>query len=328
MSALDLPAVLETLRAARSGSGEPNTATMTLAVFVDDAAVAAWARERVRAVADKHPSRVILLDATIPEGTYHIGRSSAHGDWLELGVAGAAPDRLISMLETGSLPEAPMLLMWGGRQTASDQRFEPLARLARTTICSTSMIETDAAALRDLGLFVQRQPSVTVADLAYLRLAPWQECIAGFFDDPAEAAELARLEEIEIACGSDAESYYLACWLASRLGWSVAGPRTFSSERGSVELSIERSGPARRMQRVTLHSSKGRFVAEVGHEDPDAIILETTIGGTGRRRCGPLGGVDIASLVERAILEGEGDRVFRDALAVATQLLTFGAPRS
>ena len=302
---------------------------MTLAVFVDDATVATWARERVRAVADKHPSRVILLDATISEGTYHIGRSSAHGDWLELGVAGTTPDHLVSMLETGSLPEAPMLLMWGGRQTASDQRFEPLARLARTTICSTSMIETDAAALRDLGLFVERQPNVTIADLAYLRLAPWQECIAGFFDDPGQAAELARLEEIDIACGSDAESYYFAGWLASRLGWSIAGPRTFSSERGGhVALSIERSGAARRMQRVTLRSKNGRFVAEVGHDDPDAIILESSIGKTQRHRCGPLGGVDIASLVERAILEGEGDRVFRDTLAVATELLTYGAARS
>ena len=82
------------------------------------------------------------------------------------------------------------------------------------------------------------------------------------------------------------------------------------------------------MQRVTLRSKNGRFVAEVGHDDPDAIILESSIGKTQRHRCGPLGGVDIASLVERAILEGEGDRVFRDTLAVATELLTYGAARS
>ncbi|MHB8145871.1 MAG: glucose-6-phosphate dehydrogenase assembly protein OpcA [Vulcanimicrobiaceae bacterium] len=302
---------------------------MTLAVFVDDPAVASWARDRVRAVADKHPSRVIFLDATHEDGTYHIGRPSAHGDWLELGVAKSSIDYLSSAIAALALPEAPTLLLWGGKRNASDSRFEPLVRRARSTICSTSLIDTDAMALRDLCTFAVRRPQIGISDLAYLRLAPWQECIAGFFDDPVMAGELGQLREIGIVCGSDAESYYLGSWFASRLGWSVTGIRTFTTPHGdTVDLKIDRVGTPRRIQRVTLCSERAHFMAEVGHDDPNAIVLKTSIGRSQRRGCGPLGGIDIASLVERAILQGSQDRVFRETLAMATSLLNLDAPHA
>jgi len=56
-------------------------------------------------------------------------------------------------------------------------------------------------------------------DLAWMRLRPWQDMIANFFDDPALLGELFSIRRLHIASGSDSEAFYLAGWLASRLDW-------------------------------------------------------------------------------------------------------------
>jgi hypothetical protein len=80
-------------------------------------------------------------------------------------------------------------------------------------------------------------------------------------------------------------------------------------------------GPPRRLSRVELKSATTTFTAEV-HPDDDGVVCLSVSGAKSRDRgCAPLHTLDIASLVERAILTNGRDDVFIEALTMAKHIL-------
>ena len=177
---------------------------MTLVAYFEDAAVGAWLHDRLQSLAAKDPARVIFLDATQPSGA-----KTVSADWLELGVADGDPEALQSVVASLSLPQAPLVLVWASKHVAGDARFAALASLARTVVYNSSALGTDDSGLRALVEFEHAHPEMLVSDIAYLRLAPWQESIALFSDGKNVIRELFDLRRVEIASGSAAEAYYL-----------------------------------------------------------------------------------------------------------------------
>ncbi len=294
-------------------------ATMALLVFVEDDRLADWARERARKLAERHSSCVVVLNGATAEKP-----EERSDDWIELGVQGSSPERLQS-LATSLLPTGvPPILLWVAPQTASDPRFVALAPEMHTIVLDSSRACDNEAALRDLVAFVDGHAGkASVHDLAYLRLAPWQEVVADFFDERAFVEDLFDLNNVTIACGSDAEGYYLLGWLASRLSWEPAGDATFRPRRGarSIAYRIVREGTPRRVLRITLESRATRFEAELCSGNSSAVSIEVTGAKQRPARVAPLHDVDVPSLLERAILHDQTDQIFREALAVAGQLL-------
>jgi glucose-6-phosphate dehydrogenase assembly protein OpcA len=185
------------------------------------------------------------------------------------------------------------------------------------------VLDSTDSALRDLFAFASAHPVVPISDLAYLRLAPWQESIALFFDGRDVIGELFDLRRVEITCGSDPEAYYLLGWLASRLEWTPCAPERFCNRFGTeIDFQVTSEGRARRIRRVALHSSGTQFVAEIDDENAGAIVLTVTGTKPHATRCHPITNIDIATLVERAILTGHDDRVFRDSLLAAGDILS------
>jgi hypothetical protein len=88
----------------------------------------------------------------------------------------------------------------------------------------------------------------------------------------------------------------------------------------TVAFQIRRDGEPRRIQRVALSTSSSTFIAEVD-ERAETIQLSVTGSSSHPRRYRPIKNPGIAALVERAILWGQSDRVFRHALASAGQIL-------
>jgi len=325
----DLRVVLEELSQRRAGAQDANVATMTMVVYYDDPAVAGWVRERTHALAAKHPCRIVLLDGTQPETAYRIGAEcedrgecvKTQVEWIELGARQSAPERLIADVSTLAMPQAPVVLFWVASGIERDPRFAALAPRVRTVVCNSSAIDDDENALSQLVELVRANDRVTLADLAYLRLAPWQESVALFFDARNVVRELFDLRRVEIACGSAPEAYYLLGWLASRLEWSPCSPQAFCNRFGTqIDFSIVREGPPRRIRRVALSSSHTQFVART---DGDAPAILLTVRGEQHHpdRCYPMNHIDVASLVERAILTGHNDRVFVDSLVAAGEIV-------
>jgi glucose-6-phosphate dehydrogenase assembly protein OpcA len=317
---LDVHPILEELNLARQRSGA-SAATMSFVVYFDDKSIADWIKERAHAVAEKHPSRVILLDGTQCAGNEHIDTAMPRGEWVEIGAAGSDGETLAAALSALALPEAPVVLAWIASGISRDDRFAVLAQRANTVICSSSVTDSGTSSLGDLMMFTQAHPEIDIADLAYVRLSAWQNVIAEFFDDERLMEELFRLRTVEITAGSQAEAYYLLGWLASRLQWSPCGERAMCNrEKETIVFSITVKGTPRRLMRVSLASETTTFTAEVFDEDPDVVCLQTTGANAQDRRCEPLRGIDIASLVERAILQ-KRDPVFRETLTMTKDIV-------
>jgi glucose-6-phosphate dehydrogenase assembly protein OpcA len=278
-----------------------NVATMGLLVFAEEEPLARWARERAHLLAQRHASRVVVLDPADTAEHMHALASS--------------------MLPPG----VPRILLWVAPRTQSDERFLRLAPEMRTVLLDSSRARDDDAALRDLAAYLSRHPQdLAIHDLAYLRLVPWQEVVADFFDERAFVEDLFELRHVTIASGSDAEGYYFLGWLASRLEWEPYGERAFRHRRRgarTITYDIVREGQPRRVRSITLESRSTRFQASLCDSDSAAVSLDVTGAKQRPSRVAPLHDVDIASLIERAILHHQPDPVFREALAVAGKLL-------
>jgi glucose-6-phosphate dehydrogenase assembly protein OpcA len=318
---LDLLPVVDELAKTRREPGAMKLATMTLAIFFGSGEGADWVRSRAHALAEKHPARVLVFDANRKENEHSIEPPRARSEWVEIGVQGASAYELDAALTQLQLPDAPVVFLWIAESLASDDRFLTLARRSDTTICSTSVARTDELPLRDLCAFVEAHPETPIQDVAYVRLVAWQELIAEFFDNPDRRNELASLREIEVTAGSDAEMYYLLGWIASRLDWNVLDGETFGTHDGKVHFSMIHDGPPRRLSKVTLGSTGASFSASIHPDDPNAVVLETTGSATATTRYAPLHTVDLASLVERAILTHGFDPVFNESLTMAKHII-------
>ena len=226
-----------------------------------------------------------------------------------------------SVAQTLRLPEAPVVLLWIACGIGSDPRFtQMLGSEVELTVYNSSLLDDESAALCDLAEYVENHPHVRIADIAYLRLAPWQESVAVLFDGTA-AQELPDLRSVEITCGSKPEGYYLLGWLASRLRWTARSNGALTNRRSEpMEYEIRRDGEPRRVARIVLRSSRSEFVAEV---DDQAETIRLSVTGSSKHplRYRAVNNPGIAALVERAILWGHNDRIFADSLAAAGKIL-------
>ncbi|MEO6836323.1 MAG: glucose-6-phosphate dehydrogenase assembly protein OpcA [Candidatus Tumulicola sp.] len=328
---LDLQSILGELTLRRRNRGDVmDVALMTLVAFFEDAAVAEWLRDRIHSLAVKDPARVIVLDGTATHELHHVGAAcdehddclKTRGEWIELGVQGSDPDTLQSAISALALPQTPIVLVWASGRIGTDARFAGISPNVRTVVYNSSALDDGQGGLRELIAFVQEHPGVSICDLAYLRLAPWQESIALFFDGKNVIRELFDLRRVEISSGSEAEAYYLLGWLASRLEWSAHCADRFHNRFGTeIEFTISREGSPRRIRRVALHSSQTQFIAELGREKTEVIALTVTGAAQHPDRCHPITNIDTAALIERAILTGHDDRIFHDTLLAARDIL-------
>lgn len=313
------PVLDEISESLRERGCDASVATMSVVVFFENPAIGELARERIHLLATKHPSRVIMLDAAQNSSLQVVDGC----DWIELGVKDTSPEVLRSAVGRLKLPDAPVILLWVARGIGSDPRFATLCEEAQTIVYNSSLLDVGTDALADLVEYVARNSTLVLADIAYLRLAPWQECIAIFFDGRSD--ELADLERVEIACGTEPEAYYLLGWLASRLQWTPSDGDALRSKAGRrIVFQIVREGEPRRVARVSLSSSRSTFVAEVDKSE-ETILLSVAGASEHGRRYRAINNPGIAALVERAILWGQNDGVFRAALAAAGEILAAGA---
>jgi glucose-6-phosphate dehydrogenase assembly protein OpcA len=154
-----------------------------------------------------------------------------------------------------------------------------------------------------------------------MRLRPWQDMIARFFDDPTLREELYSVRSLQIVSGSDAEALYLSGWLASRLGWTASGHDEFSDQTGvRIPFSSERAGRIRRVRSVELTTTTSTYSATVSDDDERVVVVKASGKNALPGRLVPLQAVDSPSLLERAILEPATDEVFETALRMVGTL--------
>jgi glucose-6-phosphate dehydrogenase assembly protein OpcA len=176
---------------------------------------------------------------------------------------GAACARLASCVDTLCASDVPTTLVWLGRVHTEDPAFAPLARDADRIILDAGhgSLASLAQVVRWVGaLPVGDRPGV--ADLAWTRLAPWQELCARMFDEPHLRELPSGISRIVITQSANpraalgSEGGLMLGWLATRLGLkaaSLAGKlRLVRPNDGSVRLEL-RTEPAASGRRGALY---------------------------------------------------------------------------
>jgi glucose-6-phosphate dehydrogenase assembly protein OpcA len=308
---------------------KPAMTTMNLVVWIDSDIKRDWVIERATRVSEKHPSRTIILDSS-PGRTGAFVRQNLNDDAgtaqnsrVEIGVADLTPAAACDLATSLLAPDVPTVLWWSADSLNEDTAFRCFFDAADSAVVDSSLGVRDASTLDELSAFYAQHRRVALRDLAWMRLHPWQDIIAQFFDDPLLRKELFSITTLKIVSGSDAEALYLAGWLASRLGWNAIGHDAFNDRNGNrIDLVHDRAGQPRRVHSVALTTPTSTYQGTVDKDD--ATVVRVWVEGENAReeRIFPLQAVDNASLIEQAALEGCGtDEIFETALRMVATLI-------
>jgi glucose-6-phosphate dehydrogenase assembly protein OpcA len=263
---------------------------------------------------------------------------------VTLVVRGTLCRRLPSCVSTLCTADVPMTLVWLARVHADDPAFAPLAREA-----SRIVLDVGQSTLTSLshvvrwtrGLIESERPGV--ADLAWTRLAPWQELCSRMFDPPRLRPLAQRVTRVCLVQASPdggplgSESALLLGWLASRLGWkaaSLAGKlRVVRPDGGQVHTQL-RAQAAPWTERGTVLrveldaaadgiSLRGEIVrGEQAESDAATWRVDVTEAGETRRleQHMRLRGGEPARLLERTLHRPARDEALAEAVSWADEV--------
>jgi len=240
VSLADVETALAQLRAKASAE----TASMRTSVMTHLAWVPAeWvdpARTALEGMAERHPSRTILL---FPEPHAADNRIDAQAEverWevpdtdrglvtevVELTLRGARAKAPASIVEPLLISDLPVFLRWRGEPAWDSPELEQLVDLTdRLIVDSTEWADVPDSYRRLAELF----PRCAASDIAWARTSRWREHLATLW--PA----IADVRSVRVR-GTTAQACLLCGWLRSRLG------------RDEIELEHD---PAERLEGVAL----------------------------------------------------------------------------
>jgi glucose-6-phosphate dehydrogenase assembly protein OpcA len=286
--------------------------TMNLVVVVPSGALARWV-PIVDDVLLEVPARAVVVGLD-PDGKDDIDASVSAvcapgagtvvcSERVTLQMGGALSARVASCVDALCMSDVPTTLVWPGRVRVEDPTFVPLAAAShRVVLEATGSLSSVANVVR----WAKARPAGErpgIAELAWTRLAPWQELCARMFDDPrvrglANAVTRVRVVQALAAGGSlGPEGALMLGWLATRLGWkasSLAGKLRLLRADGATiraQLEADPASPAPRgaLLAVEIEASLGAAVlrGEVararGNDGAGTWRLDVTTAGETRR---------------------------------------------
>lgn len=347
--------------------GVMRASTLNLLAVARTEKDAARIGDAVARLRDFLPSRtIILLTHDHAEEDVSASRFNVHLELKEqAGERGSASPRfetvtidadtddvesLSSLVSPLLIAELPDILWWPGGDFSRNPLFLDLQRIVDRVIVDSAQLGRDiagVASLRDL-IDTDDANATIVGDFTWLRLAPWRQLIAQFFDPPDIQESLSTIEEITISYAdirADGSSGFASAllavgWLASRLGWEILDPlerrktggwsaplRAQSRGRGreiSLRLLPDKSPQAkfslRKVQIVAGGDAPGTFVIERSDEDDLITSSETPMSPYVSRMVYARRPTDEQMLGEELQRFGR-DPVFEEALSFATKLL-------
>ncbi len=144
---------------------------------------------------------------------------------VRLVASGSVCARVASIVDALLVPEIPTALVWLGRVHTDDDVFTSMALRSQRVVLDTEY--TSLASLVQLAKWLREEsePRPALADLAWTRLATWQELCARFFDEARTRDHAREITRVTVRQASDSgarlgsEGALLLGWLATRLGW-------------------------------------------------------------------------------------------------------------
>jgi hypothetical protein len=210
---------------ALAGLREPSdlrTSVMTHTAWVPEEWLDA-ARETLAGLAERHPSRTIILvprpdeedalDARVFLECFPLLGEERHicSEVIELHLKGRRAEAAASIVLPLLLPDLPVFIRWRGTPPFGSDVLDDLVEVVDRFVVDSREWHEVRDGLRSLAGLFER---IAVSDIAWARTLPWRVEIAHLWPDVADARELR-------VTGPESEALLLIGWLRSRLGRDV-----------------------------------------------------------------------------------------------------------
>ncbi len=265
--------------------------------------------------------------------------------WTDQSSAGV----LSSLVSPLLISELPTFLWWPTGEFRNNAIFDDLGLIADRLVLDSARLGNDAHAVADYRLLIDEPTDPLVGDFTWLRLAPWRQLVAQFFDPIDTQKRLDHIQSVSIAYaqerqdrGSGFAAALLICgWLGSRLGWNIIErlePRktggwtafmaSTDKEGREHEITIRLTPDdtpgakfsLRSVEIITNHDSSGRFLVQRTDHDDLVTSSETSESPYVSRMVYSRRHSTVEMLGEELQRFGP-DRIFEDAIRLATRLL-------
>lgn len=220
--------------------------TLNLLAVAESDDEAGQIHDTVNSLTEFFPSRTIVLVDRETDGG---GGYDVHVELLEQPSTGAAPGlryetitiaaphqdaaNLASLVAPLLVTELTDFLWWPNGDFPHNPLFQELNEVADRLIVDSAQLGNRALGIDGLSEMVEGIATAPIlGDFTWLRLNPWRQLIAQFFDPTAVQPCLQTIDQIAIDYAEsrrDGSSGFASAllttgWLASRLGWEVIEP--------------------------------------------------------------------------------------------------------
>lgn len=201
---------------------------MTLVVACEGSGDVAEAGEAMAELMRAHPSRAIVLrvlDELQPRLESRVfaqcwmpfgRRQQICCEQIEISATASRLKDVYSAMLGLTVPDLPVIMWLRSARLLTMAEFQPLLRIARTTILDSGGLPVPADAL--FVMDAARAAGWRIKDLCWTRLTRWREIVAHIFQNPVTRAR--RITGIVVRhAGNDVpvEAWYAAAWLTARL---------------------------------------------------------------------------------------------------------------
>jgi len=314
-----------------TGLSKVRASTLNLAVVAAGSQLDAL-REQTDALSETHAGRVFLVssDGHIPPWAieYEVsgvcrpsGGQSAPvcNDRVELRCGAMVSPRVPSVVGTLTLAELPLVVEIG--PGAPRKLGDALVQVADRIITDSG--HTPVARIAEMV----RAVSAPVCDRGFLRLYPWRDLCARFFDDAVAAAHAVSRVQIARTPGGEDPASLMLGWLASRLGWDLSGAleagHAVRRDGGEVEIElVEEAVPNLPPGEIIGVAMKAELEGDslslrCWRNDASRIVRWTRSGARTDEHEHALGTPDETRVIAKALDGLDDDRVCRQALLAA-----------
>lgn len=273
---------------------------------------------------------------------------------IVLNCRGSGAARAASAMEAFLVPEIPTALVWLGKVHVDDPVFEDLANDAHRIILDSEY--TSVTSVIQVAAWARKQPNAPrIMDLAWTRVAAWQELLARFFDATEHRDLAEKISRVSVKQAGEPgarigpEAALMLGWIGTRLGWKLArlggAVRTkradgenITIELGAVPrpagtapqilagLEIEASdGKTKLVGSIERELATGPSHSSAATVDSDVLFWKLTIGSspTIEHRV-RLGTNKAAKWLERTLHRPAHDVAFDESVAFAEALVEDG----